>query len=376
MADLEALKAANLRARDWLFTACWPLWSDAGADPRGGFREKLTLDGTPIEEPDTRARVQARQTYVYCAAARMGYAGAGEAVRHGVACMLDGRRPDGLYGLRITPGAGISKDGADLYDQAFVLFALSHAYDVLKDGATADAARQLFQSIETHMKRPDSEGGYFEELGAGPIRQQNHHMHLFEAFLAAFDHLGDPACLEAARGIDAFVTRALIDPGNGAMHELAEPGTGRWPDDDRFEAGHQFEWVWLLGEARRLGITDPHIDASKLLAAGRNLTNLDGRAVLSHALAGDVRQPVFRSWVQTEALKAYLSAHENGDSEAAAEAVRCVDLLFEDHLLANGGWIDQLNTDLTPKSDTMPASTGYHVVLAFEELDRVVRTSA
>lgn len=363
---------ARRRALDWLNESCWPLWASAGADPRGGFREKLSLQGAPVDTVSTRTRVQARQIYVYCAAARAGWPGAEQRVDSGLNALLCARRSDGLYALTLMPGQGIVDDGADLYDQAFALFALSHAYGVLQRAEIRDAAYSLHTALQTHMLRPPEQGGYFEELGSGPVRQQNHHMHLFESYLAAFEHLADDNFADATRKLGHFVARALIDPDTGAVHELALPGETGWPEGDRLEAGHQFEWYWLLSEAKGLGIDDTGIDAGALIKQGRSLTRADGRVALSHSLEGSVREEVFRSWVQTEALKAYLAAYEAGEQAALDEAVRCVDLLFEDHLLENGGWVDQRHFDMSVKSDSMPASTGYHVVLAIEELNRVM----
>ena len=54
--------AARLRDRlkTWATEAAYPLWWDKGADPAGGFFEKLSLEGEPVQGP-RRGRVLPRQ---------------------------------------------------------------------------------------------------------------------------------------------------------------------------------------------------------------------------------------------------------------------------------------------------------------------------
>ncbi|MDH3196000.1 MAG: AGE family epimerase/isomerase, partial [Hyphomicrobiales bacterium] len=61
---------AKLRDRltEWLVDKAFPLWWEVGADrQRGGYHERIGLDGIPILEP-RRARVQPRQIYCFSVA--------------------------------------------------------------------------------------------------------------------------------------------------------------------------------------------------------------------------------------------------------------------------------------------------------------------
>jgi len=360
----------HARAKAWLFDAAFPLWSTNGVDPRGGFREKLALDGSAIEDEKTRVRVQARQTFCYAAAAEMGWPQGAEFARMGADYILSkGFHGNGLPGMTLKPGEGLIDDRIDLYDVAFVLFALSSAARALDDDGLRQQVRRLLGTIDELLKRPDAEGGYLEVLPKPSLREQNPHMHLLEGMLAAYEVTGDELALKAARHLEAFAIKVFIDQKDGALHELANPDGSR-PDDDRYEAGHQFEWTWLLHEKARLCAEAPHPCVAGLISKGRALTRPDGRVALSHHFDGTVREEIIRSWIITEAIKAYIVMAESGDGKAFDEITRSCDVLFEDHLLDNGGWMDKVDLDLNPASTDMPASTFYHVVLAMKELGR------
>ena len=46
---------------------------------------------------------------------------------------------------------------------------------------------------------------------------------------------------------------------------------------------------------------------------------------------------------------------------------------MDEFLTVDGGWIDHYGADGEVIASDMPASTGYHVVLAFAELIRVMK---
>ena len=120
-------------ARTWLFEHTLPLWWEHGADHRdGGFHEMLDARGRPVGSP-ARLRTQARQIYVFAHAGALGWTGPWlHAMRHGLDFMLTRyRRPDGLFRSTLDS----TDNRVDLYDQAFVLFALAHAWRARPDEA-------------------------------------------------------------------------------------------------------------------------------------------------------------------------------------------------------------------------------------------------
>ena len=362
--------------------ACFPLWSERGIGEHGLFREALSLDHQPIDSDVTRVRVQARQTYMFAEALRMGWR-SDDALDHvsmGLVTLTGpALRTDGLVGRTLdTTGADLKDDTADLYDIAFTLFALAEADQVLGSDADARAAAHaILEAVDQHLRARD--GGYAETLPPDGKRHQNPHMHFLEACLAL--HRSEPGNdlerphLERAAGIiDLFERFFTAGPGH-LLGEHFKPGwlapDGR--DADIVEPGHQFEWVWLLHAHARATNAPVSLAAERLYSFACSTLDEAGRAVQEVTREGAVTDGSRRTWPQTEALKAHLAMFEASGEEAfAAAACRSFDVLMDEYLTPEGGWIDHYDATGKPLSHTMPASTGYHVVLAFAELIRIM----
>lgn len=367
------------RAKEWLFEACFPFWAARGVDPRGGFRERLTLDGAPIEDATSRVRVQARQTFVFAEAVRLGWQveTARALVRRGVDILLGPcRRQDQLFGRIVAAGGGLADPEADLYDNAFCLLALAAASQALKAPTLLDEADATLAALDAAMAHPS--GGYREALSPPRLRRQNPHMHLFEALLAL--NAADPArgYLRRADALSAL----LIERFTGRDGYLREWFLDDWspappPEGDLVEPGHMFEWVWLLGAQARSANGQPSPAQRALYAAA--LPFLDGRGLAPQS--ADVRGRIVdagrRAWPQTEVVKAHCAAFEAGDAAALARATQTLDSLFTDYLagVPAGGWRDRFSADGAPLAEDMPASTGYHIVLALSEYLRTAETA-
>src|SRR5262249_50336578 len=148
----------------WLFEHALPLWWQRGYDSGArAFHERLELDGSNTSPEPRRMRVQARQTFVYAMAGRMGWEGPWrEAVDAGVDILL--RRalgPDGGTRHLLAPNGAPLDDRRDLYDTAFVLLGLSEAARALGNRADLiDAATRLESWIHWYWDHP--EGGFEE----------------------------------------------------------------------------------------------------------------------------------------------------------------------------------------------------------------------
>ena len=374
----SALKRRAQEARHWLMDACFPLWSERGIGANGLFLESLGMDHQPAPADTVRVRVQARQTYVFSEALRMGWKPdtATQHIAMGLAAMTGPcRRPDGLVGRVLdTSDARLRDDKPDLYDTAFVLYALAEASRALGGDEDARAtANSILDAVDRDMRNP--EGGYLESLPPGPQRHQNPHMHLFEACLAL--HQADPSAGHLARGeaiLDLFSTYFTAGAG-GVLGEHFERGWGQpgGRDADIVEPGHQFEWVWLLHAYGRLSGASVLPAAQTLYSFACSTLDAGGRAVQEVSRSGLVEDGSRRTWPQTEALKAHLARFEaTGDEKIAAAACRSFDVLMDEYLTPEGGWIDCYDAEGKPTAHLMPASTGYHVVLAFADLMRVM----
>lgn len=372
----DDLSARARLAHDWLFEKCFPLWADAGTDPKGGFVEALDLSGAPISGADARVRVQARQTFVFAEAARLGWRPktARDRVARGVeALRLWCRRKDGLFGQRVRIGDGLTDSRANLYDCAFVILAFASAAEALDDSQPLAFAQEALAALDERLAV--ASGGYRTGLEPDAPWLQNPHMHLLEALLALYAASGDQACLARADAIVELFQSRFIAPDSGQLMETFAPDWARLdtPHGARREPGHHFEWVWLLHRRARLSGGEAAEQVRRLYAFACKASQPMGSAVLAVDPAGRVIDGAIRTWPQTEALKAHLVMGEAGEPDAGARAARSFDFLFQRHLdpAPPGGWLDYFDANGRAVAQAMPASTGYHVVLALGELMRV-----
>lgn len=375
----SALRRRAKEARHWLFDSCFPLWAEHGLTPAGLFPEVLTLDHDELDRDLTRVRVQARQTYVFAEAWRLGWKRdtSDRLVQAGVSLLTSrALAPSGLPGRTLNVERATLADAtADLYDIAFVLFALAEAArGPLAPAVPLTAAQQLLSVLDRLMRDP-VHGGYAEVLPAPATRLQNPHMHLLEACLSL--HRSDPAgghLARAAEIIGLFDTKFTAGPGGLLGEKFAADWSSPEGDAARIvEPGHQFEWVWLLHTWSRL-VQKPLPEAAvQLYTFGVSTLDAAGRACQEVTRDGAAHDPSRRTWPQTEALKAHLALYEQrGEARFAAAACRSFDVLMDEFLTEDGGWIDHFSADGAVLAKDMPASTGYHVVLAFAELIRIM----
>ncbi len=244
--------------RSWALDAALPVWAERGCDrAAGGFFDRLDPQSLRNTANYKRLRVTARQTYVFAAAARLGFADGAALARHGLEHLLGPCRiADGGFRSRLTLANAPIEGPIDLYDNAFALFALAHGYGLKPDAALLDAARDQCDYLLRAFAHPA--GGYVEALPPVQPRRQNPHMHLLEALLAWIDLLGPVEPFRTmAEAVLALAEQHLFAPEHGLLIEFFEDD---WqPRAWQAEPGHHFEWVWLLSESRRLGLACPDL---------------------------------------------------------------------------------------------------------------------
>jgi mannose-6-phosphate isomerase len=370
--SVEGLKARAAAAREWLFDAAFPLWAEAGFDPLNGlFHEKLDLAGRPVPAP-RRLRVQARQVYAFTEAGRLGWTGPWrERAEAGLALLLGPARAEGGGFGHLLDDRGALIDGRrDLYDQAFGLFGLAKGRSL--DPARADV--RIGEAMAYLDTQHGPAAGFMEgEIKPSP-RWQNPHMHLFEAGIALHE-AGAPRGVELARESAAMFDRYFFDAENGALGEYYNDDLTRAAGDvgRLTEPGHHCEWIWLLDRWRRVSGEDRSAKADRLWAhvAAHGLAR--GVAIDEVMRDGAVQTASARLWPQTERLKAALVRFEAGgpvgDVEAAFDGLQ---RYFEG--LRPGLWRDRMASDGAFVDEPAPASSFYHIVLAYSELLRVAAT--
>ncbi len=368
---VTALRETASRVRHWLDGCAWPLWIARGIDRDGLFFEQLDFAGNPDLTACRRVRVQGRQLFAFARALACGHEAARAPLVQALAtvearCWGAGGKPGWIHML--TPDGEPLDVLRDTYDQAFMLFGLA---------ATAQAgfphalvlARRTVEFLDASLADPKA-GGYFEGLPASLPRRSNPHMHLLEAMLALFEVTGEVDWLQRADRIAALFERRFFDHQNGTLGEyfsrdlmLAQGERGQ-----SVEPGHHFEWCWLLHRLADAGGRNYRGQASALYAFGlRHGIGNSGFAIDECSRTGRQLRLSRRTWPQTELIKAHLA------QGAFEHAARVCDMLLDSYLATRvpGLWVDQFDAGGEARADVVPASTLYHLVVAFEDLLRV-----
>lgn len=373
----DELKQAAQSARTWLFDEALPIWWERGYDrATQSFHERLELDGSATAPEPRRIRVQARQTFVYAQAGRLGWPGPWrEAVEAGAGVLLKrALRPDGGTRHLLGPDGRPLDERRDLYDAAFVLLGLSEAARVLGRSDLLEAAKRLESWMHWFWEHP--EGGFEEgEVCPAPPRRQNPHMHLFEAFLSLYEATRDPLHLQRAGAMARLFRERFFDEGNGALPEFYDDAWRPMTDQAGrlVEPGHHFEWCWLLHRCAMLGGPDFTAAGERLRVHAETHGVHNGAAVDQIAIDGQPKKPTARLWPQTERLKASLARLEAvGDKQAERAALEAFATLRAFSGTSTGGlWYDVRMPDGGFIEEPARASSFYHIVMALSELLRV-----
>lgn len=374
------LNRGSLILTRWLVDKALPLWGTNAADPAGGYFEMLEMDGVPVESP-RRCYVAARQVYVFTVAAQSGWYGeaAAERALHFLTSRF--RCEDGLYGSVFDPEVGHHNNQFDLYDHAFVLFALavvagrSPARPELQ--ASALKTLEAIRSGWSHASR-----GFEEAVPRKLPLRANPHMHLFEAALEWLSVEGGDAepWLSLADELGELCLDRFIDPAIGALHEFYG-GDWKFADGDLgriVEPGHQFEWAWLLV---RWGTLRDRPDA--LEAAKRMAVLAERKGVVANVAINElwddltVKDGAALLWPQTERIKAWVAlaqiANAGPERERALAAVADATASLWIYLQTPvaGLWFKERSADGAFTDEPTLGRYLYHIVCAIRELHRL-----
>jgi len=374
---------AGLPGRNWLRQVLIPRWIDRAVQPgRPGFVEWFDPAAAVQDAGATRTTlVTARLTYVFSHAHLLDPAsGALALARRGFAFLRDACRDGQGRFLHVVGEDGSPVDDrTDLYDLAFVLFAMAWFYRATQDEQALAIANEVIGFIERELTHP--EGGFAEDtLGTLP-RRQNPHMHLLEAFHALAEATGDPRWLGHACGIVRLARERMVDARTGSLGEFFtddwQPALGA--AGALREPGHHFEWTWLLLHHWRLtGDVQARDLADRLYSFGVRHGLDDGSIGPVAAFDGVDRTGHLVAamkllWPQTEAIKAFLARIEClGDADAAQRLDLHLDALFRCFVAPESGlWFNQLTRVGVPVQTVIPVRVLYHLLLGLAEWERV-----
>ncbi len=362
------------RGLSWFLNDALPLWLDQGVDwERGGFAEALEHQQLSNTADFRRLRVTARQIYTFAAATRMDVGGARDAMLHGLDFLLGpARHPDWGFASKFDLQGHTIDDSRDLYDLAFVCFALAHAYDITQDSELYDEAKRLLQDLIVHLSHPA--GGFEEAAPARFPRRQNPHMHLLEACLAWSAHAPGSIFEEQARNLLKLFEAQLFHAETGSLPEYFDKDWTPLRTSGMLttEPGHHFEWVWLLHEAQRLQLLPDSYQASNALYAFATQHGLDtetGMLLGEVSEKGQLLSPSVRLWPATEWTKAEairISKSAKTPSEGVETAWSTVERFL--HGAPRGLWHETWHPDHGFQPGPSPASSLYHIVMAIETM--------
>ena len=379
-AKLNTLKSGF---KTWLFDHALPLWAQKGVDQaKGGFYERLNLDGTP-DDINRRTRVAARQVYSYALAKRMGYKGVSDAVIDQGLAWLSGpaKSPEGMVYAVLSPTGEVVRAEFDFYDHAFTLLAYASAYKVRPHDSNLKARGKFIRDyIVSHYRHPDR--GFEESIPRSLPLKANPHMHMFEACLAWIDAGGDKVWHDLASEIAELCLDKFLHPVTGALREFFD---GEWNvikgEAGRIvEPGHQFEWAWLMIRWYQLEGDERFLTAAKrLIEIGEAHGTDQVRGVSVNEVWDDFKpkDSKARLWPQTERMKAYSALHSVATHpsdaamaiEKAIEACDGLKLYFKTEI--EGLYSDKMNEDGSLVVESAPTSSLYHIICAIDEINKI-----
>jgi len=283
-------------------------------------------------------------------------------------------RPDGLFRSTLDT----ADESIDLYDQAFVLFALAHAYEAEgRPRELLDTAQALLRQIEATLAI--GAGGYYDGLPHQPVLKSNPLMHLLEALLAWVAAGLDGNFRAAALALCKLAVTRLIHPDDRANRAIGELFTAGWaprgaPQERAYEPGHQFEWAYLLLQAEGLLGINARSEAIALENFGRSFGIDSQRQVALFAVdeAGKPTDRRARLWAQTERLRTSLlfATQGLGDTASCRDAVAGSFSGLMRFLATDlpGLWHEWQREDGAFDIAPSPASSLYHLMTGLEGL--------
>lgn len=366
----------------WLTQKALPLWLERGFCAQSGrFFEYLTPEGEADRLAPLRARVPPRQIYSFALGLQKGWqpAQSPDLLRAYQTYVAHYRLSDGSFAALCDSEGQVLAADFDLYNQAFVLLALSELAKLYPPKAAAFEAEALalLALIQKGYRHPL--GGYYSRALDQDTLESNPHMHFLEAALAWADQAGQPQIwADLADEIVSLALERFIDREIGALHEFFDPDWMIAKDSARdvVEPGHQFEWAWLLARWAGLrGRQDVQSIAEQLYHIGREHgVNAAGLAFMSMRSDLTPKDASVRLWPQTEWIKAAaLLARQSGGARQKAylqdltQAVAALQVFLQGAVA--GAWKDRLSQSGEVLEARAPASSFYHIICALHEME-------
>jgi len=299
-------------------------WLAVAPQPDGFMRTGFARDWQPLPNHPMQQDLTNQSRLIYAMA--VGYQVTQDrnyldAARAGADFLLMHFHDDvqGGFFTQVAADGSVVIDRKRSYGQACALLALATLAKVSGDERYTKAALRTWNEVASGLLEPgggliNSTTRSFKLEGATPT--QNPVMHMFEGLLALEELSHDPKIRAATRSLGDFVIGKLMQglpDGSARIPELYDmnwlplqaKGQGGYID-----IGHQFEWVHLLYQAERQGISPVYgAVAERLLqyALKEGYDESDGGSFERvYPDGGTERRKGF--WQQAECLQALIAA--------------------------------------------------------------------
>lgn len=369
------------QSQKWLSQDVFPLWIKQGVDrSNGGFIENLSYDGKPLNI-SRRAMVQARQIYSFVVGAKLNSCPmpmAHEIVKNAEVFFRNYWQDSGACSHVVSHEGKVENESAELYTQAFALFALANVYEVTEDANSKSQLKKQALKLLSYLQRERRApgGGYTEIKNGKVLFQSNPHMHLFEAAVAWMQVDSSSEWKALAKELFDLAQSKFIDSSTGLLCEHFQEGWIPERSEGKFifEPGHHFEWAWLLAVYEGLsGTSCKALRHSLFQLAEKNGVNPQTHLAYDEVWSDlTPKKKSSRFWPHCERIKAAVKlgvespkAEQKAFAKSADEAMKALFIyletstkgLWQDTLLENGEFTHQ-----DPK-----ASSLYHIINAMYE---------
>ncbi len=337
----------------------------------GGFHERLDDRLNPLPVGYKRLLSQCRQIYLYTESDSQPRTLLPQLKPAYDFLITHYYQGDGRWIFSCTPEGAPYDQKLDFYGHAFTILCLSCYGRAAEDQNAQDMALSTLHFIR-NMMRHSSGRGYVEALdpNLNPIpmpRRQDPHMHLFEACLFAFEATRNDDYLKECHSLFDLFETYFFDPSTGTLHEFFNDDLSRLSFDKQMtEAGHHFEWVWLLDFYMKLcpDISErvkPYIKTLYDWACRHGYDDVYGGLYDEQRPNGDVITDTKRIWPLCEAIRAHRVMRDH-DGRAVDLLETTKRLLNTRYLRSNGAWVESWSRDFkTITTDYLPATSVYHL---------------
>lgn len=318
--DFSASDSLMRDVNDVLDHNILPYWETL-KDPAGGFYGRIDGDGALHEDAPRGAVLNARILWTYSALYRRFHRKehlimAVHAKDYFVGYFLD-HKYGGVYWSLDAQGRRLV-DKAQLYAQAFGIYALAEFYMATGDDEALKAAVNIYHIVEKHFSDP-VDGGYIEALGRDfePLedmrlsehdvncqKTMNSHLHLLEGYATLYRVWPDPGLRDRVAALLELLETKIMNPATGHLELYFDRDWTVVPGGVSY--GHDIETSWLALECAMAvcgfdTVGRTRAMARRLYAAGLEGLQPDGSLIYEVHTDGTVDTDR-HWWVQAESV--------------------------------------------------------------------------